>query len=349
MNWEKALEVFAAKEQGKAIVPREKVAGPGTNWYKGEGELKVYSEGGWGAPWGADVYKDKPPAYDIWWHTDYTFDDPVREQSFNLSARAGVNVDWDLTRDGSPLYTFINDALTVLNPVLFPPNQNDTTAPPSFVVARDAARDLDDWLIGWRQRIKGWADRINAPGEDWQGSAAGVFKAFLTSFSHELEYVHLQVDPARMAEKLDKSREALTAATKTLYDSRNAWVESGKPFFVQTLGDLFGEVMKDAKVTWTFTGEERDKHSYTPHSTFTVSLAVATPFGDPKTQAFWTALQTEAKTRWLTAVAEMLDRPAGPAMAALSTAYADTTAVIPAAILPPTLKLPPVKAPEPPK
>ncbi len=319
MQWEDALGAFASTTQ-TSVTRREQVAADGqASWFSSHSVATTTTA-------------NQNVSWDSWW--SYVFSVTINGDTTEYTTVVGVDLDWSQFGDGSPLAQFVVQPENILTPLVWSPNQNDTTSLWSFDAAATMLHDLDVWLTGWVPVINGWADAVNAPDDDFQGSAAGAFRYVLRGFATELGKLHIELNtPGPYWEPLNTARTQLGATHVALWNGYSTWRANRRSMPVNCVHDAFIDAMASASPVPDTNGMAYDE-SATP------KVTINTDLGDPASQDFWDRVQHNAKQYWLLEVSTALDAAAGPAIDALNTAYHSATAAL-ADIGQTTLQAPP--------
>ncbi|MFJ8541142.1 hypothetical protein ACIRFH_03830 [Streptomyces sp. NPDC093586] len=296
-NWEELLGLFAESDTPPAkrtdVTGLQWISNHYVNpWHHAAGEV--------GAPGG----------FEFGWHKTWYLNEILL-----VNYQVGFNISPDL-KDPLPrdkaVYLWHFRARETLRKALSNEG-NSVFALLSFDDASNTVKGVQRFLKDWFHRIKGWAEEIDVPDSDFQGTAAGQFRSMLIGVANQFGDLHTQmINPGDPSKQIDDARTVATNELRGLYDlflkygtEKNAWP-------AQILGDLFRE--------------EFGEGAYTFNNGW---LTTAT-LGDPNAPGFWTAFEQKAKDRWLAQVGESLDRPASAAATAISKAYTDATdAIIP--------------------
>jgi hypothetical protein len=304
-NWESVLLVFASSDrttfaQRSSVTGDDKVQWIANHKYE---TLTYFKQTG------------GDEGYDAWWSYNYT-DSTGRPWSHVI----GCNLNWKQFLDGTTdLGKWIQQGYDVLMPLAHSPYENDTLSPWSFDTAVSTLTGAEQLLQTWAPQVRGWAGDINAPGADWQGTAAGVFKTMLSQFGDKVEGLAKALQDKHVDTLLKTGRDATQQAIHTMWDGQEAYRNSRLAWPVNPMLDALVEGMSTAKVTV----------SENPVSTmdgsaiagYDVSFTVTTAWGDPHGDDFWKAAEKRAKEMWLKNVADILDKAAGDAVKILDAAY----------------------------
>jgi hypothetical protein len=171
--------------------------------------------------------------------------------------------------------------------------------------------------------INGWADAVDAPDGDFQGSAAGAFRYVLRGFATELGVLHTELNtPGPYWTPLTTARTTLGATHLALWGGYSTWRSNARAMPINCVIDSFMDAMRTADVNI-----DSSKVSYT--STDLPTVTIRTPLGDPTQQDFWDRVQSRAKQYWLLEVSTALDAAATPAMDTLNTVYEQAASALP--------------------
>ncbi|MFJ2897304.1 hypothetical protein ACIO87_20765 [Streptomyces sp. NPDC087218] len=296
-NWEDLLGLFAESATPPAkrtdVTDLKWIADHYVNpWHHAAGEV--------GAPGG----------YEFGWHKTWFLNNILY-----VNYQVGFNISPEL-KDPLPqdkaVYQWHFRARETLRRALSEEG-NSVFALLSFDDASNTVKGVQRFLETWFHTIKGWAEEIDVPGSDFQGTAAGQFRSMLIGVANQFGDLHTQItNPGDPSKEIDEARTAATNELRGLYDlflkygtEKNAWP-------AQILGDLFREEFGE--------GAYHFDNGW---------LTTAT-LGDPNSSGFWAAFEQKAKDRWLTQVSESLDNPASAAASAIGSAYTDASnAIIP--------------------
>ncbi|MDH6707803.1 hypothetical protein P3T27_004540 [Kitasatospora sp. MAA19] len=351
MLWEAVLAAFESKQSPVGITKREDVAGPkAAPWLTG----KMTVENGYFDPNDASTHsylKDGSGTGDpsVWWAMN--FYDGTANNNTGGPRHFKINVYIDYSKWGNDpsgvLSKFNHQAELILGPIRpdvpttvapdakqgeFPISTrgNDTIDPQSLVAGAKAIDDTTKWLSTQAEEFRKWADQIDGPGDTWEGDAAGEFKKLLERFAVELDDLSHQLVGAGYGPYLKFAAQRIGVAIEAVNAAQVAWYAVGFPY--QCILEVLREEMGKAPMYWT--ADSTWKYD-------TSSL------GDPRTDAFYTALDAKAKLRWLEKVATLLDKPGDDAMTALGTAYEPLISKLGFDLLPVGITLPPKAVPDP--
>ena len=308
MLWEDALRSVASSTQGD-VTDRSSVAGSGSStWITG---YQVATSPGSANP---SSYQS---SYDFYAYASYS------TSIGPYTTVLGATIDWTGMDDSSgPLYLFNHQPQNILTPLVWLPNQNDTTSVWSFDAAVQSLQDIDAWLTGWIPTVNGWASAIGDTGSDWEGSAAAAFKWTLLSFAGEMQNLHLQLNtPSNRWSGLQDAWAQLLATQSALYTGWQDWNQSSLAWPHNCLQQALTTAMTGQTPTVTTTNTYVSGYE-TSYDDVGISASFNVPnYGDPTTQAFWTAIEAAAKVLWLDNVQSTMDAQATPTMGKLGTAY----------------------------
>ncbi|GJF33000.1 hypothetical protein KNE206_57000 [Kitasatospora sp. NE20-6] len=320
-DWEKALAVFASSTQ-TSITNRHEFGDDGkASWFSN-----------WKAQQSNSFTESVP--FDVWWSYNY-----VHSNGRPYSYVLGVNLDWGLMAGADTLLgKLVREPRAIMEPLVWAPNQNDRVSVWSFDAAATMLHGVGNFLQAWLPMVREWAGSIDAPGSDWQGSAASGFKAVLNAFASELENVNFQLNDHKYAHAIEDSRSALSGAAIKMINGYGAWMGDRLVWPVNAVHDAFMEAMKSCTVTVqeTITGDT----VVTTEPVLTISSPV---WGSPTTQEFWDKIQSDAKKRWRQHVSDTLDTYAAQALADMDVSYQQSITTLGSGIIAQTLQLPPAK------
>ncbi|MEU1288611.1 hypothetical protein [Kitasatospora sp. NPDC005856] len=254
--------------------------------------------------------------YDVWWSYNYT-DGLGKPWSHVI----GCNLNWKQFQDeGTELGKWIRQGYDALMPLAHSPYENDSMSPWSFDTAVSTLKGAEQLLQTWVPTIKGWTADVAAPGADWQGTAAGVFRTMLDLFGHKVENLAKALQDKHVDTLLRTARDAMGQAVLTMWNGQEAYRDSRDAWPVNPLFAALVEGMSTAKVTVS-EGLSGTNNDGTAVAGGTVDFRVTTAWGDPHGDDFWKQAEKRAKEVWLKNVADILDKAAGTAAKTLDNAY----------------------------
>ncbi|MER6104894.1 hypothetical protein ABT115_21855 [Streptomyces sp. NPDC001832] len=256
----------------------------------------------WHFEWGPEV--GPPGGYEFGWNKPWNLHNfwPVNYQiGFNLSP----DIKDPLPQDKA-LYQWHFRARDTLKEALS--GHGNVFALFSFDDASNTVKGVQRFLLRWFQTVKGWADEIDVPDSEMQGSAAGQFRSMLIGVANQFGDLHTQItNPGDPSKEIDEARTAAMTELQNLYHVIFAYGTEGNAWPAQILHDLFRE--------------EFGEGSYT----FNNGWLTTKTLGDPNAAGFWAAFEQKAKDRWLDQVKGSLDGPASTAASVISSAYSNAT------------------------
>ncbi|MFF2012919.1 hypothetical protein ACFVWY_28110 [Streptomyces sp. NPDC058195] len=251
----------------------------------------------WHFEWGA---VGPPGGYEFGWNKPWSLNNfwPVNYQ-------VGFNISPDL-KDPLPqdkaVYQWHFHARQILGDALG--NGSSVFSLYSFDDVSNTIKGVQRYLDTWFQTVKGWADEIDVPDSEMQGSAAGQFRSMLIGVANQFTDLHTQmINPSDPSKEVDDARTAVMTQLQNLYHVMYAYGTEHNAWPAQILSDLFHE--------------EFGEGSYT----FNNGWLTTKTLGDPNAAGFWAAFEQKAKSRWLDQVAASLDQPAADARAAINSSY----------------------------
>ncbi|MFG2905176.1 hypothetical protein ACGF13_08960 [Kitasatospora sp. NPDC048286] len=304
-NWESVLLVFASSDRTQ-FTQRSAVSGDDkVQWIAGHKyeTLNYFKQTGGNE------------GYDCWWSYNYT-----DSSGHPWSHVIGCNLNWkQFTDETTELGKWIRQGYDVLMPLAHSPYENDVMSPWSFDTAVSTLTGARQLLQTWAPTVRGWAGDINAPGADWQGTAAGVFKTMLSQFGDKVEGLAKALADKHVDTLLKTGRDATQQAIGTMWNGQETYRNSRNAWPVNPLLDALLEGMSTAKVTVSeglITTSDGSAVAGTD-----VSFSVMTAWGDPHGDDFWKKAEKRAKEVWLKNVADILDKAAADAVRILDAAY----------------------------
>ncbi|MFE4516332.1 hypothetical protein ACFRMQ_19295 [Kitasatospora sp. NPDC056783] len=304
-TWESVLPVFASSDrttftQRSAVTGDDKVQWIASHKYE---TLPYFKQTG------------GDEGHDAWWSYNYT-DGYGRPWSHVI----GCNLDWkQFVDETTELGKWIRQGYDVLNPLAYSPYENDTLSPWSFDTAVSTTTGAEKLLQTWAPAVRGWAADIAAPGADWQGTAAGVFRTMLDQFGDKVEGLAKTLRDQHVDTLLKAGRDATQQAVRTMTNGQETYRNSRGAWPVNPLLDALIEGMSTAKVSVSETPVTTADGFAVAGSD--VTFTVTTAWGDPHGDDFWKQAEKRAKEVWLKNVADILDKAAAEAVRILDTAY----------------------------
>ncbi|MGW1408374.1 MAP7 domain-containing protein [Streptomyces sp. NPDC002403] len=252
----------------------------------------------WHFEWGPEV--GPPGGYEFGWNKPWKLNNfwPVNYQvGFNISP----DLKDPLPQD-KPVYQWHFHARDILGDALA--SGSSVFSLYSFDDVSNTIKGVQRYLDTWFQTVKGWADGIDVPDSEMQGSAAGQFRSMLIGVANQFADLHTQmINPSDPSKEVDDARTAAMVQLQNLYHVMYAYGTEHNAWPAQILGDLFHE--------------EFGEGSYT----FNNGWLTTKTLGDPNAAGFWAAFEQKAKNRWLDQVAASLDQPATDARGKIVDAY----------------------------
>ncbi|MEV7773075.1 hypothetical protein [Kitasatospora sp. NPDC086791] len=217
----------------------------------------------------------------------------------------------------------------------------------------DVVTKLDTWL----KDVEGWANEVATKDSDWQGSAAGAFRAVLMALRNELDGGKRNIAQGDLGSYLLTCKTQLEGAIDDLDKGWEAWFNSYRAWPTNCTNDALMEGLKGAtlevsqaannvsfrrEVDETQLGGIAGNVSSLGGLTFTLKGAA---FGDPSANpdGFWAAVEKRSRDIWLQHVVDVLDAAADTALGKIATAYGTAAGVLkpdPFPLIMPTPKAP---------
>ncbi|MFJ6135634.1 hypothetical protein [Kitasatospora sp. NPDC092286] len=204
----------------------------------------------------------------------------------------------------------------------------------------NALTEVTHFLDGWVEEIGKWANTVASKDSDWQGSAAGAFRAVLLAFRNEIDADRRNMARTNVQSYLTAGPTSCDAvfrtAMETLMTGWNEWWASPNAWPTNAVTSALTEGLKDATLEVTqvaqnvsfgqkipeTTGTLKDTTSGTLDLKFTLKGAT---FGDPKTTDFWTKVEARARAIWVENIVSILDKAAETALGEIAKAYGTTS------------------------
>jgi hypothetical protein len=243
-----------------------------------------------------------------------------------LTWLVGIQFNWAFFNDATkPWQVFVQKSAEILRPLGSWPGESDSYSPNSVTYGANMITGLNQLLDRWIPKFKSWADGIDAPDGDFQGSAAGVLKQRVIAFQNQLRSISDQLVNPDLAGTLNAVAGDMAQVARNLSQAYDEWLSG---------------------IYWT-PGSELYKHFTNAIENKTITLApdldsvpiedalkISTPYGDPMTLDFWTNIENAAKADWLAGLAG-LDASATNFISTLSTVYTQAAAELPPIIVSP--------------
>ncbi|MER8184885.1 hypothetical protein [Kitasatospora sp. NPDC094015] len=297
-NWEDALTVFAASTQTGAFTKRNAVAN--------------YDRQSWIGGYGNQVYNVSVvdsgamnSKYDVWFSVNYP------SSNGGVYAQViGCTLNWpEFQAETTELGKFVRQGPNILNPLAWGGQQNDKMSIWSFDAAVEMLKSVENLLQLWVPKNREWAQSINAPGDDWQGSAAGEFRALLNMLATELQMFEADLHNRNAKDEIAKARTALGAAVVQMVNTQQNYMNTRLVWPVNALHDAVLASFEGVQVKVT---EDADGMP---------QFQITTPWGDPKGADFWKHVEINAKDLWMKNVQDVLDRGAADALHTMDQGY----------------------------
>jgi hypothetical protein len=279
----------------------------------GSGTASWIPSGGWNVAESHYNNLKTSGTWDIWWQGWW------RDAGWNYEVvvAANLNDSW-FSASADPWQQFSLGPQYILNNITSSPWQSDVFSPSSFYYAGTLVGNLAGLIQSWQQSFHQWADDVDVSGSDWQGSAAGVFKHTLQTFESQLGALNAQLTPPSLGTALTTLQQNMASYVSTLSQAFFDWHGKPENMPANVVNALLQNTMNSSQVTMHYHGISHG------HPTPTIS----TPLGDPTKQAFWDALESQAKQNWLATLAP-LDTAAATFLQSIEQAYQGVIAVLP--------------------
>ncbi|MFF3073250.1 hypothetical protein ACFVSN_04390 [Kitasatospora sp. NPDC057904] len=143
----------------------------------------------------------------------------------------GFNGNWNGNGDnpgwnsGANKWAHFTSAWTDVMWGLYAGGDNSATSVPSLKSGRYLIDHLSALLAEVKSDVHKVADTLDVEGSDFQGSAAGELKSYLTSFEQAVSVLQLEITlQGNPSDALGTAADGLKAAYKALLDARQAWL-----------------------------------------------------------------------------------------------------------------------------
>ncbi|MEV0533946.1 hypothetical protein [Kitasatospora sp. NPDC050463] len=328
-KWEDAL-TFLAASNDSAPVTREAVHDDAKPWIDKSNTVADDYSGWQGLETGGTGQK-----LDSWvaWFFKYTTPSGT---TYNASYVVGAHILYpNLDGEGGKLVGFTHSVAPLERMYNSKPRVNDKLNPLVFNDAANTLRDVAVFLDGWIEEVGKWADTVASKDSDWQGSAAGAFRAVLNAFRNEIIADRRNMSRTKVEDYLRDCDPVVPAAVDTLMAAWWEWHGTFDAWPTNTVTSALLEGLKGATLTVsqkaenvkfthdnptdaTVTGKITDKTSGTMDLVFTLTGAT---FGDPKTPEFWTKVEARARAIWVENIVSVLDKAANTALGNIAKVY----------------------------
>ncbi|MFI9005900.1 hypothetical protein ACIGNX_01545 [Actinosynnema sp. NPDC053489] len=299
-TWEDALLIYSGSDQ--KVTTRSDVATG--SWIEGRVSTNYV----------VPDHKDYTYWVDVSW-TGYTNYEGGTTSNDDYVTTVGVKLTERLTKAW--------EEFTKQVPTILAAGGSDNANPDSFINASSLLFDMGGWLTTWTGNARKWASDVDGADSDWQGNAAGVFKALMNGFAGQIENINLQLDSGTLGFYLFGCHFVMSDGRSQLL---TAWNE-GKS--VLSPGAAVENVMKKLNSAHV---EVRDNRA-----TITFDN-----YGNPEHEDFWTKISQEAAEAWRTSVQNALDPTANGVIGRMENTYRATAAAFHnTELTPPPLRLPP--------
>ncbi|WP_217146097.1 hypothetical protein [Streptomyces sp. AC627_RSS907] len=296
-NWETALSLFSDREgipvSRMEVVKQQWVANSYVNPHKVERDIV-----GAGAPGG----------FEFGWYKKW-----YEPGQIVYNYQVGFNISPDLKDplpQDKPLHQWHFGARDLLAQALSE-SGNSVFALLSFDDASNTVKGVQQFLDACFQKLKGWAEKIDVPESEMQGTAAGQFRSMLIGVANQFAGLHTQmINPSDFSTEIDDARTTAMERLQNLYHVMFAYGTEHNAWPAQILSDLFHEEFAEGAYT------------------FNDGWLTTKTLGDPNTPGFWAAFEAKAKLRWLDQVGASLDGPASTAANAINEAYSKAATAI---------------------
>lgn len=221
----------------------------------------------------------------------------------------------------TPYQNFTTGVANILALQLAPPNESNVFSQRSMYAGSQAIENVASLLNTWRQTINGWANDIDVPDGDFQGSAAGIFKNTLLQFTAQMNALTTQLATQNLADQLYGTGAAMVEAVWNLQQAFETWNGDASHQPAQLLANALANRMVGATLHYNAGKVKVD-----------VKDAQGRNIGSDQT--FWDDVETDAKTAW-TASLSTLDTAAASFLSALDSQYQTTLKSINTNFVPP--------------
>ncbi len=215
----------------------------------------------------------------------------------------------------SPYQKFLAAPGEILLPI-YAQGGNDQTSPRSLIEAGTTVMAVGRLLQAWGHTFKQWADAIDVPDSNWSGSAAGVFRRTLSTFSGRMQMINQQIESSKSSMALQTAGFQLMSTAGRLFETFADWAVQYQNSPQAALAAVWQDDIEKVILGengWTAPTKDESEDGQVPK--------IDVPgYGDPTQQAFWDKLMATAHERWKTYI-EVLNEDLTRLLPALDTAY----------------------------
>ncbi|MGW2250927.1 hypothetical protein ACWCXH_12075 [Kitasatospora sp. NPDC001660] len=254
----------------------------------------------------------------------------------------GLNGNYKGNGQDKPGFDFANNKwdqfvgnIDLFMPALILGGENKATSRPSLTSGAYLVKNLGALLDLMKSDIHAWGNDLDVADSDFQGTAAGELKSFLTGIENALALLEFRIkrhgDPVKA---LDDAQLALGDAYTNLTKVRDAWRNfSTKCSPIPCLREALMGLLSNGQAT-IGKGDNGDQ-------------TVLANGLDVRSDAFLSAVEGRAKQLWKNYVVDNLDKPALGYMGTLSDRFVDVSMSLYTDIPTETPTPPPVTPPNP--
>ncbi|MFF1908936.1 hypothetical protein [Kitasatospora sp. NPDC058218] len=220
---------------------------------------------------------------------------------------------------------------------------NDLFDLEAFTHAADAVRDVTYFLDGWIKAIEeDWAKSVADEDSDWQGSAAGAFRAVLIAFRNEIDADNRMIRQSTVEKYLRDCQDptakepVVTKAIQRLWKGWSEWWNSATAWPTNAVSAALVDALKGATLKVLTTDKDPSTPDwYTKHDDKTKDGSIkndrevsgmdfilsGAAYGDPTKAEFWKQVEARGREIWLANVKSILDTAANEALTSIGNAY----------------------------
>jgi hypothetical protein len=257
---------------------------------------------------------------------DYNWKNSIKSHGMWFEVYVGVNHNKDFFTSSSDPYQIFRSSP---EHILASPWQTNQFSPWSMLYASDTLTDVGNLLDKWTQHFSTWANDLDTSDNDWQGTAAGVFKHTLEQYVSTLKALRTQLASPQITKPLEDAQIVMANGSAALTQAADAWLANTQNDPRVIMEYLFQQVMASSVVTFHFVA----KHGrYEP--------VIATQWGDPFSSKFGETMEEWSKAWWLNSL-QSLDQAASAFFGNVDRAYTSVSNAIPPNFIPPVFLSPP--------
>ncbi len=335
-TWEDAI-TFIGSVDGKTPTTATDVHKDDKLWLKSDGRMA-------GGMYEFQSKDYNPKGLDVWVAWYFRFQTANGHVTNNGSYVVGAHIDYpNIDGAGGKLGGFTGSVGPLKVLVGATPKKYGRIDATQFADVATLLGDIVTKLDGWLKEVEGWASTVAGKDSDWQGSAAGAFRAVLMALRNELDGGKRNIAQGDLGSYLTTCKTQLEGAITTLNTGWEEWYNSYRAWPTNCVNDALLEGLKGAtlEVNPTAVGDVSFSRAVDESKIGGISKDVGgldslkftlkgAAFGDPAADpdGFWKAVEKRGRDIWLQHVVDVLDKAADTALGSIATAYGSAAGVI---------------------